>query len=226
MHWQIATFPRYTHHVFLSHAAEDRSRLVVPLWERLVARGVIPWLDRDDYTYGRSSRAALRDGILKCRHVVLLITDAMLRYNRGWCLLELAYAELLQANVIWPGGDLQHVILPLFIVRRNDRRLPRTVWQDRRTERQFFPGRLPLRNPVAKMATNMLTTAGILPAIATFESRAAWAADQILQFLRHEQGFTQQKTVEVSQDPILRAWVQSHPGLLERITSFEPGPIP
>jgi hypothetical protein len=81
--WTIESFPPCTHHVFLSHSAEDRQELVVPVFELLSRRGVMPWLDRHDYPYGRGSRAALRDSILPCRHTVFFVTPAMLRQPRG-----------------------------------------------------------------------------------------------------------------------------------------------
>ncbi len=54
MLWQIQSFPSCTHHVFLSHCREDREWLVFPLEEELRRRGVIPWLDRHEYPYGRT----------------------------------------------------------------------------------------------------------------------------------------------------------------------------
>ena len=58
MFWQITSYPRCEYHVFLSHCAVDRSTLVYPVYEDLMRRGIIPWLDREDYYYGRDSRSA------------------------------------------------------------------------------------------------------------------------------------------------------------------------
>ena len=98
MFWQITSFPKCEHHAFLSHCAEDRAVLVRPVYDRLLAAGVVPWLDQEHYYYGRDSRAALRDGILRSRHVVFFITDAMLDTPRGWCVFELAMTEVAELN--------------------------------------------------------------------------------------------------------------------------------
>lgn len=83
MFWQIHSYPPCDHHAFLSHCADDRAWLVHPVFDELKARGIIPWLDREDYYYGRDSRTALRDGLLRSRHVVFFVTRAMLGYTRG-----------------------------------------------------------------------------------------------------------------------------------------------
>ena len=129
MFWTVASFPRCTHHIFLSHCAEDRKALTYPVYQALWQRGIVSWLDRHDYPYGRNSRSALRDSILHSRHTAFLITDAMLSSPRGWCVQELAWSELLQDNFHYSGGDLVNLILPLYFVEQSDNRLPRSVWQ-------------------------------------------------------------------------------------------------
>src|SRR5450432_1699111 len=120
MFWQITSFPRCEFHVFLSHCAADRTWLVHPVYEELRRRKIIPWLDRDDYYYGRDSRTALRDGLLRSRHIVFFITLGMMDYKRGWCSMELAYSGLLQANLSNPGGTLLNYELPLFFLDQTD----------------------------------------------------------------------------------------------------------
>ena len=90
MLWTIRHFPPCSHHVFLSHSREDRADLVDPIYLQLREQRIVPWLDRHDYAYGRDSRIALQDGILRSRHVVFLITLNLLNSPRGWCALELA----------------------------------------------------------------------------------------------------------------------------------------
>ena len=112
MLWQIAAYPRCAYHVFLSHCAMDRAGIVHPVFNELMRRGVVPWLDREDYYYGRDSRTALRDGLLRSRHAVFFITLGMLDYRRGWCPMELAYSDLLQANFNVAGGPVLNFELP------------------------------------------------------------------------------------------------------------------
>jgi hypothetical protein len=102
--WQLQSYPVCTHHVFLSHSREDHDPLVRPVSDALVADGVVPWLDREDYYYGRDSRSALRDGVLRSRHAVFFVTAELIASGRGWCAFELAFAEVLQATLAWPGG--------------------------------------------------------------------------------------------------------------------------
>src|SRR5690554_4175430 len=80
--WRIEYWPKCIAEVFLSHCAEDRSGLVLPVYEELKRRGVIPWIDRHHYPASREAFEALREGLLKCRHVVYFITPAMLRQGR------------------------------------------------------------------------------------------------------------------------------------------------
>lgn len=147
MRWSIDYFPKCSHHVFLSHCAEDRANLVIPVYDALTAAGVSAWLDQVDYTYGRDSRTALKDGVLKSRHVVFFVTPDMISTGRGWCVFELAYAEILQANLLHPGGPLANVFLPLFFLPLTDPTLPRTVWQATRDRGNFLE---PKRGPKAK----------------------------------------------------------------------------
>jgi hypothetical protein len=138
MLWHLRFFPVCTHHVFLSHCREDRERLVFPLYTALQQKQVVPWLDQHDYPYGRTSFAALRDEVLKCRHTVFLVTEEMLAQSRGWCVVELAWADVVQENLREAGGVLQNIILPLFFLPQNHELLPRTVWQSVRDRGVFY----------------------------------------------------------------------------------------
>ena len=161
MFWQIVSYPRCEFHVFLSHCAIDRASLVYPVYEELMRRRIIPWLDREDYYYGRDSRSALRDGLMRSRHVVFFVTLGMLDYKRGWCPMELAYSDLLQANFLHPGGPLLNFELPLIFLDRSNPELPRTAW-DALRDRGIF------HHPSDGDAVT-------------------WAADQIDAFLHREQ---------------------------------------
>ncbi len=198
MFWAIQFFPRCTHHVFLSHCAEDREGLVFPLYEALRGRGVRAWLDRHDYPYGRGSRAALRDAVIVCRHVVFLVTDAMLTSARGWCVQELAWAELLQDNLLQPGGPaLANVSLPLYLIDPADPRLPRSVWQSARDKGPFRAGAAPVE----------------------------WAAGQIEAFLRREERLAQEFKRYARSSDDFRQRLRAVPGLSDRVIGFDPQPL-
>lgn len=201
MFWTVHSYPPCTHHVFLSHCREDHDPLIRPAYDRLRAAGAEVWLDREDYHYGRDSRGALRDAVLRSRHVVFFVTRAMLSTGRGWCVLELAYAELLQATLTRTGGPLANVLLPLFFVPQTDADLPRSVWQLARDRGRFH-------DPAADA------------------DPAAWAAAEIARFLRDEQALAKDIAALARKDAAFRAELRGRPGLLERATRFDPGPIP
>lgn len=201
MFWQITSFPRCDHHVFLSHCQEDRDTLVRPVYDRLMAAGVIPWLDQEDYYYGRDSRAALRDGVLRSRHVVFLVTDALLTSARGWCVYELALAEFAELNFRFAGGQFAHLFLPLYLVSQEDVRLPRTVWQAARDRGRFYDH----------------------PADG---SVVAWCAREIQDFLTREQKLSTELAGVARQDAAVAARLKLTPGLFDRVTKFHPKRLP
>lgn len=199
MFWQITSFPRYAYHVFLSHCAIDRSSLVHPVYDELRKRGIIPWLDRDDYYYGRDSRTALRDGLLRSRHVVFFVTLGMMDYKRGWCQMELAYSDLLQANLRHPGGTLLNFELPLFFLDRTDVDLPRSAWGALRDRGVFHD-----------------------PADG---DPVAWSVNRIVEFLHNEQtlALDMAKVLRPGQ-PVYQA-LAGRTGVVNRVTRFDPSPI-
>ena len=201
MFWQITSFPKCEYHVFLSHCQEDRDVLVRPLYDRLVAGGVAPWLDQEDYYYGRDSRTALRDGMMRSRHIVFFVTDAMLSTARGWCVVELALAEIAELSFRVPGGQLAHLLLPLFLVPQADLRLPRTVWQAVRDRGRFHD-----------------------PAIDG--DAGVWCEREVREFLTREQGLSRDMARLAAKDPPFAARLKMTHGLFDRVTRFHPKRLP
>lgn len=199
MLWQIQFFPLCRYHVFLSHCREDRDRLVFPLFERLGENDILPWLDRHDYPYGRTSFGALRDGVLECRHVVFLVTPRMLSQSRGWGVVELAWADLLQENLREAGGELRTVALPLFFLEPSNDRLLRSAWQGLRDRAVFY----------RRQDGN----------------RVAWAARQISNFVLRETRRGLGNALWLQQDAPARARLGARPGLIDRVTARHPNPI-
>ena len=199
MLWQIHSFLACTHHVFLSHCREDRRTLVLPLDKALREVGVIPWLDLHDYPHGRSSFAALRDGILQSRHTVFLVTSRMLAQPRGWTTIELAWTALLQENFQEPGGVLQNVMLPLFFLSPAEKALPRSVWQTVRDRAVFQPKR---------------------------GDRVNWAVRQSRAFLEREAIQGLNVAAALDQDSHFRSRLASRPGLIDRVSARHPTPAP
>lgn len=198
MLWQVSSYPDCTHHVFLSHCREDRDSLVLPVFERLQARGIVPWLDQQDYPGGRAELHALRDSMLKCRHVVFFVTENMIRQRRGWTVVELVYAELLQESLCWPGGVLQHVALPLFLFdfAKAQEHLVQSVWHLLEGRRVAYSG--------------------------GEASPVDWATDQIGSYLSREESFGRDMLGTLEHTPNLRDHVSNRPGLEGRITVLSP----
>jgi len=200
MLWRVEFFPFCTHHVFLSHCREDRDTLVFPLYEALHGRGIMPWLDRHEYPYGRTSFEALRDGVLKSRHCVFLVTEAMLAQPRGWSAVELAWADLLQENLREPGGALQIVALPLFFVDPGAGPVLRSAWRI-----------LLDRAPVCRVADG---------------DPVAWARNQIWEFILREQERGEDIARWLQADGRARSRLNLRRGLLDRVTCRHPAMLP
>ena len=142
----------------------------------------------------------MRDGVLKSRHTIFLVTAAMLQQARGWGIVELAWADLLQENLRQEGGVLQNIMLPLFFLPQDDPHLPRSVWHAIRDRCAFHaPDQ---GDPVR------------------------WAVGQITAFLTREN----QRALDIldwlQQDSHFRDDVQKRPGLAERITGRHPALVP
>jgi hypothetical protein len=104
--WRIAYWPTCIRHVFLSHCAENRADLIDAVVRQLRQQGITAFYDTHHYPFGVGPYAALREEILRCRHVVFFITQEVLSQSRGWIHLEKAYAELVQQNLRYAGPHL------------------------------------------------------------------------------------------------------------------------
>lgn len=200
--WRIKHWPRCTHHVFLSHCAEDRQRLVVPVDQQLQAAACLGWIDLRNYPLGRDPLEVLREEVLLCRHTVYFVTASMLQQGRAWTGAEHAYAALIQRNLRYGSNDVCHVQLPLFFVPQGHLQLARSAYAAIRHFGVFYPpGRL---------------DAGAV----------AWATNQILSFVRQEQQWAVQIAANMQNDPKMRAYFQQDNNLERRVIAADPPPVP
>jgi hypothetical protein len=162
---------------------------------------VVPWIDEDDYRYGRDSFLALSEGILTCRHVVFFITPAMLANPKGWCAVELGFADLIERNLCEKALPLVNVILPLILLPKASDALPGTVW---RTVWDQAAVHHPQRNP----------------------DQVGWAAGEIVRFLAGEQRRAEQFERRRIKDKAFNKLLNTKYGFQERVTTFEPQPLP
>ena len=114
--------------------------------------------------------------------------------------MELAYPDLIQANLIHPGGILLNLVLPLFFLDRADSELMRTVWGTLRDRGHFH-------HPSNGDEVN-------------------WAVEQIIAFLRREQALALDLAKVVIPGQPGHDYLNGRPGLVARVTAFDPGPIP
>lgn len=195
--WSISHFPACQFHVFLSHCDEDRQWLVFPLRVRLQTLGISAWVDRHHYPAGTTPFEALREAILKCRHVVYLVTEAMLGQGRGWSVVEKSYAGLMQDSLTESGLELSHVELPLFFLSMHNAALPRAVWNSLRYRGRFAPGDV---------------------------DHVAWAAEQIGRFVADEKARGLDFARDLDRDRQFRDRIDSRnqAGLIDRVCARYP----
>lgn len=194
--WTIERWPRCLFHVFLSHCAENRADLVEPVFRRLAKKEVSPWIDKHHYPSGRGSHEALRESLLRCRHVVYFVTPELLRQGeaRGWCVLERGYGSVIQQTLT----DVAHLELPLFFVERTDKNLQRSVWSALADQGVFFDLASATSNPVT------------------------WAVRQVHDFIRREEDFALEMFQNAPQeDPRFR-----EKNFRDRITARDLPPLP
>jgi hypothetical protein len=200
--WTIDYWPRVGCHVFLSHCAEDRERLVLPVYDELCRRQIIPWIDRHDYPLGRNASEALRDEILRCRHVVYFLTMSALRQGRGWSVMERTLAGLAQDQLIWQGTEFQHVELPLLFVEPSQVTLQRSVWQPL------------LQRSVSYSSTRTKN-----------ETRRDWSVRKIEAFLKRESDWAEDIRKRLRHNQQARNHFASRVDLLRRLRAVDPAPI-
>lgn len=200
--WRVNKLPRCTHHVFLSHCAEDRDRLVLPVFQALEKAAYFPWLDKHHYPAGQDPYEALREGVVRCRHVVYFVTANFLAQGRGWNSIENAYSNLLQANLHEHGIELCHIQCPLVFLPKSHATLARSGWGPLVHRARFYgPSRVD-------------------------GGAVDWAAQQIVDFIRQEEIRGAALAIQVQNDPGFRPLLALEPNLLRRIMCADPAPVP
>lgn len=198
--WTIEHWPVCGSHAFLSHVAEDRESLVLPVLEKLQSHKVICWLDQLHYPTGRDSHEALRDSLLRCRHLVYFITPALLKQGRGWTAIESAYGDLVQRQLTLPSSTLVQFELPLFFVPIAHTGLQRTSWR-RLADRGAF-------HKIGRKANMM--------------SPVDWAVQEITGFVQREAIQAAAVAVRLQSDPDLNARCQQDRNFANRLLAITP----
>jgi hypothetical protein len=200
--WDVRHWPRCDFHVFLSHCAEDREKLILPVRARIEAKHVVSWIDRHEYPPGRDPFEILREELLRCRHIVYFVTESMLRQARGWTAVERGYAELAQRVLSDGPLELCHVEIPLIFVARDHPTLMRSIWQPLLPKAVFYPGK-----PRSS------------------RERIEWAAEVIAKFVRHEEQWGLDIGTRIEADSALANRFENDPNLFDRVVGASPPPI-
>ncbi|HUQ69486.1 MAG TPA: toll/interleukin-1 receptor domain-containing protein [Planctomycetaceae bacterium] len=197
--WEISHWPIPAFHAFLSHCAEDREALVMPVYQLLVKDGCIPWIDMHDYPVGKDPFDALRDSLLRSRHVIYFITRNYLRQGRGWCATERAYAEVIQQHFRLRSAVLWDYELPLVFVSRDEEPLLRSTM-----------------NPIMSKAITC-------PFGARHRMKqVAWCAEQIRRLIQQQYALTDSLIERLEADRELRSELDRSHGLRQRLVSNAP----
>jgi len=172
------------------------------VYEALENQHYCPWLDRHHYPAGQGAFAALREGIVHCRHVVYFVTAAFLSQGRGWNSVENAYANLLQENLRSGPQELCHVQLPLVFLPHDHGILRRSAWGPLIEGARFYP-----------------------PARAD-GSAVNWAVQEIVRFIGQEERRGVSLAEQIQNSPGFRSLLAAEPNLLRRIMCADPPPTP
>lgn len=200
--WTIERWPELGFHAFLSHCAENRDRLVMPVFQELQRRKLIPWFDRHHYPLATDPFGALRNNLLRCRHVIYFITPQLLRQGRGWCATERTLAELIHAHFRIRELQLWNFELPLLFVDRTDLQLQRSVYASAAS----LGVRCPHPLSQSKKCIN-------------------WSVEQIQRLIEQQYVQTEVMTDSIRIDESLHSHIDSLTGLLRRVTTTAPDPI-
>jgi len=205
--WRIEYWPDCIAHVLLSHCAEDRDHLVLPVYEELRRRGLVPWIDRHDYPIGRDAMEALREELLKCRHVVYFLTSAMLWQGRGWASTERALSAVIQQRLRYFDAEIAHVELPLVFLPPDHAIFHRSVWRSLADKAERCPHAVPARR---------------LPENTWQPKHVQWAADVVESFVRQEERWAIELGIRFDQDTRLSEHFSGEDNLMRRVLAQAP----
>jgi TIR domain len=197
--WYIEQWPILGFDAFLSHCAEDRETLVIPVYERLRELGVLPWFDRHNFPIAIEPFNALRTNLLRCRHVVYFITRNLLKQGRGWCAAERSLADLVQRQFQIATSSMWTFELPLLLVDPTDPMFLRSSYA-------------PLL-PRAQSYTQRQQRG---------QSRVDWIVAMIQRLLQQQHSETDRLADQLNDDPNLSQFVDGRSGLRKRLSSHLP----
>jgi hypothetical protein len=216
--WRVEFWPECAAHAFLSHCAEDRPGLVLPVFDELQRRRLIPWIDRHHFPQGRDAFEVMREELLRSRHVVYFITPAMLRQGRGWTHVERCLAEVIQRRLVYGSNEVAHVELPLLFVHPTERLLQRSFYHALQPKWLTCP-----HDTDVSLRNRLLRDDGTR---AWTERHVMWAADCIEAFVNQEQAWAWDLAIRFGQDSAIDRHFADDPCRRRRILGETPLSLP
>lgn len=190
------------------------------MFHELRNRRITPWIDRHDYPIGRDAIEALREELLKCRHVVYFVTPALLRQGRGWASAERVLAATIQHLLRYGADEIAHVELPLLFTARDDPRFQRSIWRALMDKAVLCP------NAVAPERWQHRPP-GTDQGIGRWRNdHVQWAANTIESFVRQEERWAVELAIRFGQDRRLKEEYAHDENLMRRVLGQAPRPLP
>lgn len=189
--FHIHPWPEPKYHTFLSHAAEDRDRLVEPVRQELLSRNVTPWFDQTEYPSGMEPIYTLQESLLKCLHVVYFVTSSNVNQGRGWSSAERTLSSRIESHLSSGPDTLHNFQLALFFTPHAHVQTMRSIWD-------------PLRK-------NGITTSYQVGS----KQSIMWAADEITKFLTEQYQHRMETLIKLSKNSALQSYVHQYQGLYE-----------
>jgi len=186
---KIQWWPEPRFHAFLSHSAEDRSRLVEPVRQELLARCITPWFDQTEYPAGMDPFYTLQESLLDCLHVVYFVTHANVSQGRGWSASERTISTNIQSHFISGPDTLHNYQLALYFTPQTHTETMKSVWNPLRQYGRTTNHRVGSQNSIK------------------------WAADTIEEFLKDQYQHRLGTLHKIAQDSSLKQFVDKHQGL-------------
>ena len=107
----------YEYDVFISHATPDKEDVVNELVKQLHNLGIKVWVDKNNITWGSSSRASMDEGLKKARYGIVILSPSYIAEDRYWTKAEMDALFQLESATgrkillpVWHGLSLEDVM--------------------------------------------------------------------------------------------------------------------
>ena len=211
--WRIEYWPGCVAHAFLSHCAEDRDGLVLPVFEELSAshrpvdgsRALSPRARGNRGVAGGTAQMPARDLL---HHTGNALPRTRMAGRRT------GMAATIQQH-LRDGQEIAHVEMALLFVKTTDPAFQRSVWRSLVDKAECCPH--PVTLPAASSDAGRRDW---------HEHPVFWAAERVEQFVRQEERWAKELEVRFGEDPSLGRSTRHEPYLVRRLLAQDRPPLP